>query len=171
MTPHIRPTATGLYFTIEDDDENPVPSHTPGWQFRNVLDLAKLAPKRTSDPDIIPGADGVIANPLYLDGAQRLLIGQAFGARDGEGVPWHEGYGSEMECLQANLDYLEQAWSVVPDNTDSTRAAVLHRAGGATSSGRVQVRDLDYDDATMPRVATLTLELFIPAGYLPKDPP
>jgi hypothetical protein len=163
-TPILRATATGLYFTLDG-----IPSHTPGWHFRNVYDLAKPGPTRSSPPDIIPGANGVIANPLWRDGNDVLLTGQAFGAADGAGIAANV-YGSEMACLEENLRYLADTFGAIPANPTTTKTCVVHLASGHTRTGPVQVRSFDWDDSTMPATATLAMQLFIPAGHLPLDP-
>lgn len=150
-------TSPRLYFTLDG-----VPSHTPAWQIRNTLELLKPAVTRGADPTIIPGANGVIAHPLYDDGTERVMTGKVFGQYDRNG----DRHPSEIEGLAINLAYLANAWRAIPGTTDSTRPLVLHLPDGSTMTGDVQVRDFDYDDADMPVAANLVVRLYLPKGAL-----
>lgn len=149
-------TSPDLYFELDG-----VLSHTPGWRAANTLDLAKPAQLRGTTPLVTPGASGARAMPLRANATERIITMRVFGAKDQDGTP----AASEIEGLQANLDFLAAAWAVVPATADSTRTCVLHRLSASTS-GPVQVLDMDWDSADMPVVATMLLRLLLPEGAL-----
>jgi hypothetical protein len=145
-----------LFFTLDG-----TLSHTPGWRVVNTLELAKPAKKRGTSPRVLPGAAGARALPLRADATERVLNVHVYGRRDGNGTV----YESEIEGLQANLEYLATSWAAVPATSDSTRTCVLHRRG-TTTTGPVQVLDMDWDDAEMPIAAMMIVRLLLPAGAL-----
>jgi len=145
-----------LYFTLDG-----VLSHTPGWRAINTLDLAKPAHIRGGIPRVIPHAAGARPMPLRADATERVISLHVYGRQNGDGTP----ASSEIAGLQANLDYLAAAWAAVPATADSTRTLVLYRLGTSTT-GPVQVLDMDWDSAEMPVATTMVLRLLLPEGEL-----
>jgi hypothetical protein len=145
-----------LYFTLDG-----VLSHTPGWRAINTLDLAKPAHTRGGTPRVIPHAAGARPMPLRRDATERIISLHVYGRRNGDGGV----NSSEIDGLQTNLGYLAAAWAAVPATSGSTRTLVLYRLGTSTT-GPVQVLDMDWDWAEMPVAATMVLRLLLPEGAL-----
>ena len=152
----MRLTSPHLYFTIDG-----VPSATPGWRMVNILELAKPAKLRGTQPRVLPGAAGARAMPLRIAASERIINGRVFGAFDADGNP----NASEIDRLDANLATLAANWAAVPTTADSTRTCVLHRPG-VTVAGPVQVLDFDFDYADMPVAANVIMRLLLPTGEL-----
>ena len=138
-----------------------VPTATTGWRCTNILELLRPAPKRGTRPTIIPGADGVVANPAWNDGTERVLVFKVFSDLDRNNV----ATGGGVEGLAENLAYLRSVWGVVPGNADSTVTVELH-VGTDVYSGDAQLLELDWSERGMPALATAGLRLFLPAGEL-----
>jgi hypothetical protein len=141
---------------------NGLVSRCAAWRMTNLLDLVKPATKRGTTRLVMPGADGARVFPLHRDASERVIIGQVFGARNPDGVP----YMSEIEGLIANLGLITDAWGTIPSSTNSLLPLVLHLPNGVTKSGDVQIADLDWDHESMPIVANVIMRLVIPAGQL-----
>jgi hypothetical protein len=150
-------TAAGSFLGVDDDYAliADVPTSTAGWWCTNLDVLVQAAPKRGTDGDIIPGADGRLPNPLYADQFDVALELTLSGVHDWLGDPQL----SDRAAVYRNRRRLLDAWGPIPDNTDSTVALELYIQGD-TWAGDVQIVDLRTTENTA------LVRLLIPAGAL-----
>ena len=145
-------------FLVTDEDYallDGVPTSTAGWWCTNLDALVVAAPRRGTEADIIPGADGRILNPLYGDMLDVTLELTVSRVHDWMGVV----QASDRAALYGNRRRLLDAWGAIPDNTDSTLPLELVIQGDLWE-GDAQVVDLRTTEDTV------LVRILIAAGAL-----
>lgn len=150
-------TEAGTFLVTDEDYAliDGVPTSTTGWWCTNLDALVAPAPRRGTDADIIPGADGRILNPLYADMADVTLEFTVSRTHDWEG----DVRTSDRAALYDNRRRLMAAWGSIPDNADSTVPLELVIEGDQWE-GDVQIIDLRMTEDTV------VVRLLIAAGAL-----
>jgi hypothetical protein len=137
-----------------------VPLSTPAWEHLDIQTLYAGAEVR-GENRVMPGARGRRALPWRPDETMRTLTLAIFGD-----LSWDGTKNADAEAgLWANIAHLQAFIVDNPLNADSTRTAVIKRAGQPDLIATIQVRGFEIDaEPYSPAAVSASMDIALMSG-------